>query len=209
MASSRSARTALPSEQNHPGRRLAQAAQPTGTCRAACFCFTCGSVRIPASAIVVCPIHWLSALPSSICAKLYQAVKSASEVPPPRKRPHPLSNSAATVMAKDVMGLTLYAGEGVESSPSTRVHFVLARLSHSARAMTATRLTQEFLTDGDCHPCCRECAFLDSTRARIMIFCAEGGHSRVSSATVPPWQVLCKCPEQRHLRRALGCLVLS
>jgi hypothetical protein len=38
VASSRSASTALPREQNQPGRRLAQAAHPTGTCRAACFC---------------------------------------------------------------------------------------------------------------------------------------------------------------------------
>jgi hypothetical protein len=34
VASSRSARTALPSEQNQPGRRLEQAAQPAGACRA-------------------------------------------------------------------------------------------------------------------------------------------------------------------------------
>jgi hypothetical protein len=38
VASSRSARTALPSEQNQPGRRLEQAAQPAGACRGTGFC---------------------------------------------------------------------------------------------------------------------------------------------------------------------------
>ena len=38
VASSRSARTALPREQNHPGRRFEHAAQPTGDCRLIGFC---------------------------------------------------------------------------------------------------------------------------------------------------------------------------
>lgn len=53
VASSRSARTALPREQNQPGRRLAQAAQPAGTCRATCFCRACTPAGISTSAIVL------------------------------------------------------------------------------------------------------------------------------------------------------------
>ena len=46
VASSRSARTALPKEQNQPGRRLEQAAQPAGTCRVTCLCRVCVSAVI-------------------------------------------------------------------------------------------------------------------------------------------------------------------
>src|SRR5580692_10941508 len=53
VASSRSAKTALPSEQNQPGRRLAQAAQPMGDGRAVCLIFEFSSSEICASAIVL------------------------------------------------------------------------------------------------------------------------------------------------------------
>jgi hypothetical protein len=48
VASSRSASTELPSEQNQPGRRFEQAAHPTGACRARCFCRLCASAVISA-----------------------------------------------------------------------------------------------------------------------------------------------------------------
>jgi hypothetical protein len=53
VASSRSARTALPREQNQPGRRLPQAAQPAGTGFATCFFRACTSAEISVSNIVL------------------------------------------------------------------------------------------------------------------------------------------------------------
>src|ERR1017187_3115193 len=53
VASSRSARTALPSEQNQPGRRLEQAAHPTGACRAVCFCCGCAAAEFSVCALVL------------------------------------------------------------------------------------------------------------------------------------------------------------
>ena len=41
VTNSSSANTVLPREQNQPGRRLEQAAHPTGTCRAMCFSREC------------------------------------------------------------------------------------------------------------------------------------------------------------------------
>lgn len=52
VASSRSARTALPREQNHPGRRFAQAAQPKGDDRPKCLGRLCSSNVNCVSAIV-------------------------------------------------------------------------------------------------------------------------------------------------------------
>src|SRR5208282_5368882 len=52
VASSRSARTALPREQNQPGRRLAQAAQPKGDDRPKCLGRVCSSNVKCVSAIV-------------------------------------------------------------------------------------------------------------------------------------------------------------
>jgi len=53
VASSRSARTALPREQNHPGRRFAQAAQPKGDDRPIFLGRICSSNVICVSAIVL------------------------------------------------------------------------------------------------------------------------------------------------------------
>lgn len=53
VASSRSASTALPSEQNHPGRRLEQAAQPTTAGRTPCPFRGCTAAVIPVIAIVL------------------------------------------------------------------------------------------------------------------------------------------------------------
>src|ERR1017187_717380 len=53
VANSRSARTALPSEQTQPGRRFEQAAHPTVDKRFAGFCLTCAISKFPASAIVL------------------------------------------------------------------------------------------------------------------------------------------------------------
>ena len=55
VASSRSARTALPNEQNHPGRRLEHAAQPTGDCRLIGFWRTCEISTWSTSAMVLPP----------------------------------------------------------------------------------------------------------------------------------------------------------
>jgi hypothetical protein len=53
VTSSRSANTALPREQNQPGRRLAQAAHPTGTCRAICLCRAGATAEFSVCAMVV------------------------------------------------------------------------------------------------------------------------------------------------------------
>lgn len=53
VASSRSASTALPKEQNQPGRRLEQAAHPAGICRVMCFCRAFAPAEIPVSAMVL------------------------------------------------------------------------------------------------------------------------------------------------------------
>ena len=51
MASSRSAKTALPSEQNQPGRLLEQAAHPTGAGREPCVGRECVTAEVPKFAI--------------------------------------------------------------------------------------------------------------------------------------------------------------
>ena len=51
VASSKSAKTELPREQNQPGRRLAHAAQPAGTCLERGFMRGGNPVVIPASVI--------------------------------------------------------------------------------------------------------------------------------------------------------------
>jgi hypothetical protein len=53
VASSRSAKTALPSEQNQPGRRFAQAAHPSGDVRLNRGDRVCSSNEICMSAIVL------------------------------------------------------------------------------------------------------------------------------------------------------------
>src|ERR1700730_13496141 len=56
VANSRSARTALPREQNHPGRRLEHAAHPTGDCRLIGFWRTCETSTCCSSAMR-CPVR--------------------------------------------------------------------------------------------------------------------------------------------------------
>jgi hypothetical protein len=52
VANSRSASTELPREQNHPGRRFEQAAQPAGTCREMTLCRVGDSIEASESIIV-------------------------------------------------------------------------------------------------------------------------------------------------------------
>lgn len=79
VASSRSASTALPNEQNEPGRRLAQAPQPTGDGQFVWFGFVCSSPGICLSTIILpCPLL-MGPVNSSASESQFLATEAAAE----------------------------------------------------------------------------------------------------------------------------------
>src|SRR3954452_1085969 len=90
VASSRSASTALPREQNQPGRRLEQAAQPTGTCLLIALCRTCGISSCSRSPILLPPRAGCEAQPTA--SQLSDLGEGCIEVETLRARMDPFLN---------------------------------------------------------------------------------------------------------------------
>ena len=141
VASSRSASTALPREQNQPGRRLAQAAQPTGACRHQCFCVFWIVAGNPMSAMVlpVCRRRKASGLCGGSLSDL-QNSRRGEGLRPPGKRAFASNESAARSRPMDVMGLTcLRPNEALCFDRLSSVSFRLPKVVLGRRSGPKTR----------------------------------------------------------------------
>ncbi len=141
VASSRSANTALPREQNQPGRRLAHAAQPTGACRAICFCrFWWAPEGVTKSAIILPRLSPMSVLfPHRALAPCVGQSPDRRSASVSGNETFALFESVPDRQARDVMGLTPVRGHSLPARSSRSIQADRRELPWSAGCASSIR----------------------------------------------------------------------